>query len=156
MLILPVMVGGNFFLLISLKAKTAPKTIYMSRPMTVTVSHMGMTLGVLIEGIERAIKDMVMSTLSPMGSRRAPRFDFCLKILAIAPSKKSVETATINIIKASNVFPERIKSNNTGLKTRREIEMILGTVIISFFSFFFIVSTNSTHLNKFSNNLNLC
>jgi hypothetical protein len=105
--------------------------------MTTAVSQIGMLFGLLIEGMERTIKDMVMRTLSPRGSRRAPRLDFCLKILATAPSKKSVEIAMIKIMKASRVFLARMKYRKTGLKARRDIEIILGMVMTASFLLFF-------------------
>ncbi len=110
--------------------------------MTVAVSQIGMVFGLLIEGMESAIKDSVMSILSPMGSKRAPIFDFCLRILAKAPSKKSVKTAMIKMIKASLVFLHKTKCKKIGLSTRREKDMILGIVTIPFLFLFLISSAN--------------
>ncbi len=74
-----------------------------------------------------------------MGSSKAPRFDFCLSILAMAPSKKSVEIAMRKVMKEACVFPDRTKYKKTGLKIRRDRDMILGIVMMAFLVLFLIV-----------------
>jgi len=99
----------------------------------------------LIEGKDRAIKDVVIKTLSPMGSSKAPRCDFCLNILAAAPSRKSVEIAMRKTMNDVCVFPDRMKYKKTGLKMSRDRDMILGIVKMTFLLFFLIVSSTVSY-----------